>query len=206
MSDWRNSMLAKIHMAKKQLGLTDEEYRDVIEVKTGERSAAKLNHRQLDQILRHFSRMGFQERIVRARKGDKSAPSNQAMSRKAMLSKIEALLAEIGSQEGRHVPWDYAAAILQRMFKVERLDWAKPDQLRAVIAALHRKAYGTKPEEIAENLLIWRETLDPEEYARTYDWQRHCTGTRTWAKVELIIKTRLALSTSVQPQAAGLNG
>lgn len=144
-SDWRKNMLAKIHVAKKQLALSDEDYRDTIETLFGERSAAKLNNRHLEDLLRHFSSKGFEERTVRARKGDKAAPSEKDMNRKAMLSKIEAQLSEIGSQQGKHVPWEYPAAILKRMFKVDKLEWAKPDQLRAVIAALHRKAYGSTP-------------------------------------------------------------
>jgi phage gp16-like protein len=138
-TDFRKSMLAKIHVAKKQLGLTDDDYRDVIEAQTGERSASQLNNRQLDQLLRHFSGCGWQERSMRVRKNDAGAPTEKAMNSKALLSKIEALLAEIGSQEGKHVPWSYAAAILKRMYKVDKLEWAKPDQLRGVIAALHSK-------------------------------------------------------------------
>jgi phage gp16-like protein len=203
MSDWRKSMLAKIHVAKKQLGLTDDEYRTIIEAQTGERSAAKLNNRQLDQLLTHFSARGWKERTVRARKGDKSVPSERDMGRKAMLGKIEALLAEIGTRENRHVPWDYAAAILQRMFNVDKLEWAKPVQLRAVIAALHRRAYGARPEDVVDSLMAIKLQGGDFEYFRELCLSQ--LGARNRAKAEKLLAGRLASSTAVQPEPAQLN-
>ncbi|WP_028319660.1 regulatory protein GemA [Desulfobulbus elongatus] len=51
--------LAKIHIAKKQLGLNDEEYRDILKMRTGKDSAAKLTSRQAFALIRHFERLGF---------------------------------------------------------------------------------------------------------------------------------------------------
>jgi len=56
------------------------------------------------------------------------------------MKKIEALLSEKGRVEGSYVPWDYAKAILQRQCGVERLEWASPEQLRGLIAALDKDA------------------------------------------------------------------
>ncbi len=139
MNDWRRSMVAKVKIAQKQLGISDEDYRGMLGQRYGVDSCTKLNMRQLADLLAFLASRGFEVRSVRARKGDRSVPSEREMSRKAMLGKIEALLSEMGSLEGRHVPWDYAAAILKRMYKVDRFEWAKPPQLRGVIAALHNK-------------------------------------------------------------------
>lgn len=55
----RRAMLAKIHVAKKQLALTDDSYRDLLRRITGAESAAGLDDAQLDQVLGEFKRLGF---------------------------------------------------------------------------------------------------------------------------------------------------
>jgi len=201
--NYRNALIGKLHVAKGQLGMSDEEYRDMLQARYRVDSSKGLGVRQLDDCLRHLETLGFKPRTVRARKGDKGAPSEKAMSARAMLSKIEALLAEIGSRQGKHVPWDYAVAILYRMYKVDRLEWAKPDQLRGVIAALHKKAYGSTVEEIVERLAMVKEGNDPQSYAMILDWARRCYGVRKWAKVEQLLAGRD--STFVQSPSAELN-
>lgn len=182
MSDWRKSMIAKVKMAQKQLGISDDVYRDVLEERYGERSCTKLTLKQLDDFLRHLGSLGWKERTIRARKGDQAAPTEQAMSRKAMLSKIEALLAELGSKQGAHVPWSYAAAILKRMYRVDSLEWAKPEQLRGLIAALHNRVYGSTAEEIAASLLDARHG-SAEHLDMLLTWAGQC-GPRKLAMVK----------------------
>lgn len=174
MSDWRKSMIAKIKIAQKQLCVDDDLYRDVLDERYGVRSCTKLTLKQLDDFVRFFCGRGWKERTIRARKGDTAAPTEQAMSRKAMLSKIEALLAELGSKQDKHVPWSYAAAILKRMYKVDKLEWAKPEQLRALISALHNRVYGRTAEEIAATLLAHRR--GPAEHLNfLLDWAGQCS-------------------------------
>lgn len=59
LTDARRSMLAKIHVAKKQLALDEEAYRDVVRRVTGRDSAGAASDRQLDALLREFRRLGF---------------------------------------------------------------------------------------------------------------------------------------------------
>lgn len=204
MNDWRKSMIAKVKIAQKQLGMSDADYRAVLDAQFGVASCTKLTNRQLDELIRHFSAKGFVERTVRVRKGDKSVPSEKAMNAKAMLSKIEALLAEIGTREGRHVPWDYAAAILKRMYKVDKLEWAKPEQLRSVIAALHNKAYGSTPEQMAESLLSVRRE-NPENYEFMRGIILGGVGVRKRAQVEQLVSQALNKS-SIQTAPVQQNG
>ncbi|MEA5087285.1 regulatory protein GemA [Solidesulfovibrio sp.] len=127
----RRAMLAKIHIALKDLGIPDEDYRAMLDGMFDVASSAKLSPRQLDQLLDHLTKRGF----VASKKGD-AKPSTSARNRQPMLDKIAALLTELGQLEGRHIPWDYAVGILKRQSSVMRLQWATPKQLRAVIAAL----------------------------------------------------------------------
>ncbi|MDO9625162.1 MAG: regulatory protein GemA [Pseudomonas sp.] len=121
------STLAKIHVAKAQLGLDDETYRALLARIAGVRSAKDLNTRQIGAVLAEFERLGFKPLPTKkaGRKAPKAAPDKAAM-----IVKIEAYLAEAKR------PWAYADAMALRMFKVERVEWCDGDQLRRLIAAL----------------------------------------------------------------------
>jgi len=51
--------LAAIHVAKKQLGLDDDTYRDAIEAITGKRSAADMTEAEHRMVIEEFRRRGF---------------------------------------------------------------------------------------------------------------------------------------------------
>jgi phage gp16-like protein len=55
----RARMIAKIHLAKKQLALAEESYRAILERITGLDSAGKMRVDQLDAVLREFTRLGW---------------------------------------------------------------------------------------------------------------------------------------------------
>ena len=129
----RRAMLAKVHIGKKRLGLDDETYRALLSDAYGVNTAAKLSIKQLDDLLMRFQAMGAE-----LNQGANPRGLRTRTERGSYLRKIEALLAEKGSDEGRHISWDYAAGILERQTKgtVKSLDKATIEQLRKVIAAL----------------------------------------------------------------------
>lgn len=139
----RNGLLAKIHIAKKDMGLTDADYRAVLAARFGAASAGELTEKQLLTLLSHFEGLGW--RPVARRKNDthgrpRTLDRQDSNSRTAMLEKIEAMLAEKGRDENGHIPWSYAARILKRQCGVERLEFASCEQLKGVIAALYQDA------------------------------------------------------------------
>ena len=119
---------AKIHIARQQLGLTDEDYRALLGRVAGVSSSTQLTERTCSRVLRELERLGF-----------KPKPSNKAKGKPrnfkkldAEITKIEALLADM------KLPWSYADAIAKRMFGIERCAWLKkPQHYKALIAALH---------------------------------------------------------------------
>lgn len=139
----RRALLAKVHIAKAQLGLDEPHYRALLDAH-GVTSSAALDIRGLEGLLAHFRELGWQEVPRKAARRDPKPrplrPQSPADIRTDMLAKIEALLAEKGRREGAYVPWTYAEAILQRQCGVENLAWADLDQLKGVIAALDRDA------------------------------------------------------------------
>lgn len=123
----RNVHMAKIHIAKAQLGMDDETYRGVLARVAGVRSAKDLNSRQVGAVLAEFQRLGWTP--TPAKKAGRKAP-NATAARKALTGKIEALLAEAQR------PWSYADAMALHMFKVERVEWLEAGQLQRLVAAL----------------------------------------------------------------------
>lgn len=142
----RKALLAKIHVAKKQLGLTDEEYRAMLDGHFSAASAAVLGLTDLKRLVLVMQEYGFTPIKGRARRGaisKKEIPAtltndDDNLGRVPLMKKIEALLTEKGRLEGTHVPWGYAVAILKRQSGgVTRcFEHATPEQLRGVIAAL----------------------------------------------------------------------
>ncbi|MBW6402058.1 regulatory protein GemA [Roseomonas sp. HJA6] len=55
----RGAMIAKCHIAKAQLALTDDSYRDLLRRITGLESTKEMRTDQLDAVLREFARLGW---------------------------------------------------------------------------------------------------------------------------------------------------
>ena len=119
---------AKIHIARQQLGLTDEDYRALLGRVAGVTSSKQLTERTCSRVLQELERLGFQPKPSSKARGK---PHN-FKKLDAEITKIEALLADL------QLPWSYADAIAKRMFGIERCAWLKkPQHYKALIAALH---------------------------------------------------------------------
>lgn len=55
----RRALLAKVHIAKKQLGLAEDDYRAIIFQHCGSMSAADATETQLAAVVQHFGQRGF---------------------------------------------------------------------------------------------------------------------------------------------------
>lgn len=121
------SSLAKIHIAKTQLGLDDDTYRAILARVAGVRSAKDLSPRQIGAVIAEFERLGW---VPKTAKKTSRAKPKPAVDRSKLVSKIEAFLTEAGR------PWEYADGMARKMFKVERVEWCDCDQLRRLVAAL----------------------------------------------------------------------
>ncbi len=122
--------LARIHCLRRDLNLSDEEYRDLLAAITGQRSAKDLTRAERARVIRRMEELAGSADKLRS-KPYKRRPKNTKA--KPMLRKIEALLAD------QSLPWAYADGIAKQMFKVDTVAWCNDEQLRAVVAALHRR-------------------------------------------------------------------
>lgn len=105
-------------------GLDDAAYRTMLMSVAGVASSLNLDLAGADRVLNHINKsLG---RTVETRKGE---PAKVRPECAELLTKIEALLADM------KLPWAYGSKILKNN-GADRWEWATPEQLRAVIAAL----------------------------------------------------------------------
>jgi phage gp16-like protein len=133
----RSAELAKIHILKKELGLDDDAYRDVLFCQSRKNSAGQLTPQERSLVINHM--ISLKERAQgypgRPANMDKKAAKNYAQyTRATQLEKIEALLA-IGKK-----PWPYADALAKRICKIDKIAWVPDGQLYKIIAALTYQA------------------------------------------------------------------
>lgn len=143
------SELAKIHIAKTQLGMDDDTYRSTLAMiiakdaakyqtalgKTkqfeGVISAKYLTAAGRSAVLEHLKSVGF--KTSKQRKGRPHNAGTSAGNAK-LLGKIEALLADAGR------PWAYAAGMAKHMYKKDALAFCDGQELAGIIAALVKDA------------------------------------------------------------------
>ena len=160
----RNNLLARVHIAKKQLGLDDPAYRAMLSNGWGVETAARLAPAELESFCNALEREAKTGRYsLSPREDDKAekkaasfggnAPSGGTKGgennypgrpanigpkgsggRSDQLRKIEALLAEAGR------PWGYADALARNICKTEKVSWVADRDLYKITAALVRDA------------------------------------------------------------------
>lgn len=131
----KRAMVAKVQIAKKQLGLDDGDYRAILERVTGETSSAKLDIRQLDAVLVELKRLGFM--AVSAKPGrPRAADHPSAKKARALLISLQLLGVIRDASEGA------LEAFARRQMGCERFQWADQQQCYKLIEAL--KAIATR--------------------------------------------------------------
>jgi phage gp16-like protein len=123
-NDKRLRLIRLIHVARRDLGMEDEDYRTLLGSMPelgGKTSAKDLSIPGLLRVLDELKAKGF-----KVRGGRKEV----SRSRQALASKIRALLMEADKPEA------YADGIAKHMFGIERWEWCDPDQLHRIVAAL----------------------------------------------------------------------
>lgn len=127
----RRALIAKVHIAPKQLAMTDEDYRAVMRRITGKISAADCNVVQLQALVREFERMGFRT---------SAAPKKPGAVKRAdhpVARKARALWISLGLLCGVR---DYSEAALEafarRQMGCDRFAWINQSQADKVIEAL----------------------------------------------------------------------
>ena len=123
-------LIRLIHVAKRDLALDDEAYRDMVEQVTGQTSAAALSVLQLERLLGHMKKCGFK---VKASIGTRT----QAQSLQA--SKMRALWLLLHQADVVRDSSEQAlASYVKRITGVEALQWLNTAQCSLVIESLKK--------------------------------------------------------------------
>lgn len=118
--------LARIHLAKKELGLDEETYRSLLKATTGKDSASGMAPGERWKVLLELGRLGAKS----AAKAYPGKPAIVSIDKQALLGKIEAQLAEAKR------PWAYAHGMAWKMFRQAQVQLCEPEELKKIVAAL----------------------------------------------------------------------
>lgn len=149
----KKSLISKIHVAKTQLGLDDEVYRQMLQRVTGKASSKDLTEREAGRLIAEFRAKGF---IEKSNPKTKGKPHNFKQL-PDYIKKIEALLADM------QLPWAYADKLAKHMFKIDKVAWLKDgNQYEAILVALNNKHEIICYTEIANEYLVKLEYSEAE--------------------------------------------
>ena len=128
----RNKQLAAIHViAAKRLRLDRETYVALLQRVGGVDSSGKLDGRGRAKVLDELRRLaGEGQQQMRNAVNLPDAPQNVREETAGMVAKVGAMLAQLGKR------WNYAHGTAKRMFRVQRVEWLRADQLHKLVAAL----------------------------------------------------------------------
>lgn len=130
---YRNAMIAKVQIARKQLSLDDITYRAMLESVTGKHSCAKCSANDLQMVLAELRRKGWNPEFTPA-KQRKSLSPQVAKELIPLRNKIAVQLSDLER------PWVYAEGILARMYGEKvTVSTANRLQLSACITALAKQ-------------------------------------------------------------------
>jgi phage gp16-like protein len=120
-----NKQKALIHVAKSNVGMSEEAYRDML-ASVGVTSSKDLNVLQFEEIMRRFEAAGFKS----TGKGSRKRPPRPASGKEALMSKVGAILADTGLE------WAYVDGMARKMFGVDSVRFCNQTQLWKIVAAL----------------------------------------------------------------------
>lgn len=163
---------SKIHIARQQLGMEDETYRQVLQRASGKTSTASMTENQGQSVLQEMTRLGWKPKPSSKKGGKAKGKPHNFDQLPEMITKIEALLADM------ELPWSYADSIANRMWKRQRIAWTRePKKLQAILAALHNEQTKRGLLATLENLMETLGPTDPKWQAlldsQRKGWERH---------------------------------
>ncbi|ADU63440.1 MAG: regulatory protein GemA [Pseudodesulfovibrio sp.] len=125
----RRGMISKIKIGQKQLGMTDDAYRDMLMDRYQKNSAATLSFRELVDLVAHMEALGAQFISKQAPKSQQIRDPQSRLIRSLWLQLHDAGLVRDSSEAA-------IAAYVKRQTGVESLAWLSSPQASSVIESL----------------------------------------------------------------------
>ena len=127
-SDARQALLAQVHIARKQLAIDDDDYRELMQRVTGHSSAKECSVGELRAAVANFERLGFHP-TGRAKRRDLGSGATIRKARAMWISLYQLGAIEDGSDTALE-------AFGKRQLRVDRLRWASERDGFRLIEAL----------------------------------------------------------------------
>ena len=122
----RQGLIAKIHVAKTQLALDDDNYRAILQRVTAKSSCAEMNLQELQRVMAEMERLGFK-------------PTKKSIGRKPLhFTDVSDLMAKLGKLlQLTEKSWAYANGMAKQMFQKDNVNQLNAAELRKLIAELN---------------------------------------------------------------------
>ena len=131
----RRAMIARIKIAQKEIGLEEDDYRELLWRAAGARSAADMSEAQLGRVLDELKRLGWVPALQGGRKdAPKAAPNPAARKARALWLSLHLLGAVRNGSEAA------LEAFGARQLGVDRIVWADQARVYKLIEALKAMA------------------------------------------------------------------
>ncbi|MCP3940033.1 MAG: DUF1018 domain-containing protein [Desulfobacteraceae bacterium] len=118
-----NAKKAVIHIAKSQVGMSNEEYHDLLS-SVSVTSSKKLNNKTFSIVMNQFEQLGFK---TKSKTRSKRKVSNLPNRKQPLIKKLEAIILDMGKS------WRYVDAISKRRFDIETAQWLEVPELRKLV-------------------------------------------------------------------------
>jgi len=127
----RKGLLAKIHIAKKELGLQDVEYREIIESRYGRISAGDLSNPELEDLVQYYIHCGWQPKPQTTNHRRRAKLQTEILRERAW-----AIASDLENGEKR------LRGLVKKICGIERIEWCHDvPKLKRLLAALEKIAH-----------------------------------------------------------------
>lgn len=128
----RNALLAKIHIAVKDLGILEDDYRDILEREFFVKSAAALSIDELQRLVRRWQDCGWKPTVKRGKGKSEAGKRGKGQAQvEALRERAEGLAGELEDGDKR------LRGLVKKICGVENLEWCRDvKRLKRLLAAL----------------------------------------------------------------------
>ena len=130
----RLALLAKVHIAKKELGILDADYRAILEREFGKRSARDCTQLELEYLIDYFKSKGWGgSRLKGSRVNDGQRTTAHGQQCEALRARAWELAGKIENGDSR------LKGLAKKILGVDRLEWSRDvGKLRRLLAVLEK--------------------------------------------------------------------
>ena len=139
---------AKIHIAKRDLKLTDPLYRGFLNVLLGQGSERDLTQEQVEELLEHFKSLGWKSEYTKSEMGRKQSepkappPSHGSGRKPATMAQIGLIMYLWEHGPGiRHKSMQALEHFLNHHFHIAELKQVKARQVPGILGAIRKMAH-----------------------------------------------------------------